>query len=165
MGKTELLKGPGMAGKNLTTIATNKAMDLCSKREYCVSEISNKLRSWSLSEKETKKIIMVLIRENFINERRYSEAFVKDKFNHNKWGKVKIASHLRAKSIPDELIRQALESVDEELYRKRVKDTVLQHRKSVKAKNQFDLKGKLLRYGLSKGFESSLLYDILNDLE
>jgi len=42
---------------------------------------------------------------------------------------------------------------------------VLQHRKSIKAKNQFDLRGKLLRYGLSKGFESSLLYDILNDME
>jgi len=90
---------------------------------------------------------------------------VKDKFNHNKWGKVKIASHLRAKSIPDELIREELESVDEEQYMKRVKDTVLQHRKSIKAKNQFDLRGKLLRYGLSKGFESSLLYDILNDME
>jgi len=58
-----------------------------------------------------------------------------------------------------------LESVDEEQYRKLVKDTVLQHRKSIKAKNQFDLRGKLLRYGLSKGFESSLLYDILNDME
>jgi SOS response regulatory protein OraA/RecX len=39
------------------------------------------------------------------------------------------------------------------------------HRKSVKAKNNYDLKAKLLRYGLSKGFESSILYDILNDFE
>jgi len=46
-----------------------------------------------------------------------------------------------------------------------IKDMILSRRKSVKAKNQYDLKGKLLRYGLSKGFESSLLYDILNDLD
>ena len=37
--------------------------------------------------------------------------------------------------------------------------------RSVKAKNQYDLKAKLLRYGLSKGFESSLLYDLLNEME
>ncbi len=46
-----------------------------------------------------------------------------------------------------------------------IRDTLDSHRKFVKAKNQFDLKGKLLRFGLSKGFESHMLYDILNDLE
>ncbi|HPY67186.1 MAG TPA: regulatory protein RecX [Bacteroidales bacterium] len=153
-----------MTDNNIVNIATKKAMALCSKREYCVSEITEKLKSWNTSDSDAEKIIRILIRENFINEKRYSEAFVKDKFNHNKWGKVKIASHLRVKSIPDELIRQALESVDEDLYKKRMKEIVLEHRKSIKAKNQYDLKGKLLRYGLSKGFESSLLYDLLNDL-
>lgn len=153
-----------MTDNNIVNIATKKAMALCSKREYCVSEITEKLKSWNTSDSDAEKIIKILIRENFINEKRYSEAFVKDKFNHNKWGKVKIASHLRVKSIPDELIHQALESVDENLYKKRVKEIVLEHRKSIKAKNQYDLKGKLLRYGLSKGFESSLLYDLLNDL-
>ncbi len=153
-----------MADNNLVKIATKKAMELCSRREYCVSEITEKLKSWNISDNDAEKIIRVLIRENFINEKRYSEAFVKDKFNHNKWGKIKIASHLRVKSIPDELIHQALESIDEDLYKKRVKEVVFEHRKSIKAKNQYDLKGKLLRYGLSKGFESSLLYDLLNDL-
>lgn len=153
-----------MTDNNIVNIATKKAMALCSKREYCVSEITEKLKSWNTSDSDAEKIIRILIRENFINEKRYSEAFVKDKFNHNKWGKVKIASHLRVKSIPDELIRHALESVDEDLYKKRMKEIVLEHRKSIKAKNQYDLKGKLLRYGLSKGFESSLLYDLLNDL-
>ena len=37
------------------------------------------------------------------------------------------------------------------------------YRKTVKAKNQYDLKGKLMRFGLSRGFESNLLYDILNE--
>jgi len=29
--------------------------------------------------------------------------FVKDKFNYNKWGKLKISAHLRAKNIPAEI--------------------------------------------------------------
>ena len=153
-----------MAENALYKTALTKAMTLCSHREYCTEDIRIKLRSWGVTEEDTEKIIVALIKENFINEARYSEAFVKDKFRYNKWGRVKIAAHLKAKSIPGEMIRSALDTIDDEFYRNTLKELIASHRKSVKAKNQYDLKGKLLRYGLSKGFESSLLYDILNDL-
>ena len=89
------------------------------------------------------------------------QAFVRDKFNYNKWGKVKISAHLKAKNIPSETIKSALDSIDNESYIKFIKENIASHRKSVRAKNQYDLKAKLLRYGLSKGFESNILYDIL----
>ena len=142
----------------------SKAMALCSKREYCTDDIRNKLRSWGAAETDSEKIISTLIRENFLNETRYASAFVRDKFNYNKWGKVKIAAHLRAKQISPVTITSALDLIDNETYMKTMKEIITSHRRHVKAKNQFDLKGKLLRFGLSKGFESSLLYDLLNDL-
>jgi regulatory protein len=106
-----------------------------------------------------------LIKENFINDKRYAEAFLKDKYHHNKWGKVKIAAQLRAKRIGAELIESALAMLDEDEYRQAIRDILASHRKFVKAKNQYDLKGKLLRFGLSKGFESHILYDILNETD
>ena len=141
----------------------SKAMALCSKREYCTDDISSKLRSWGAGETDSGKIINTLISENFLNETRYASAFVRDKFNYNKWGKVKIAAHLRAKQISPGIITSALNLIDNELYMRTMKEIISSHRRHVKAKNQFDLKGKLLRFGLSKGFESNLLYDILND--
>ena len=141
----------------------SKAMALCSKREYCTDDIRSKLRSWGAGETDSEKIISALIRENFLNETRYASAFVRDKFNYNKWGKVKIAAHLRAKQISPGIITSALDLIDNALYMKTMKEIISSHRRHVKAKNQFDLKGKLLRFGLSKGFESNLLYDILND--
>jgi len=108
---------------------------------------------------------MNLIKENFINEKRYAEAFVKDKFRYNKWGKVKIRAGLKMKKIPGEIINNALDSIDDGTYRKTIEELITVHRRSVKAKNQYDLKGKLLRYGLSKGFESDLLYDVLSGFE
>jgi regulatory protein len=153
-------------GENpLYKTALNKAMSQCSHREYCCEDIRNKLISWGVGNADSEKIIDVLLRENFINEARYAKAFVKDKFNYNKWGKIKIASNLRIKKIPSDIIRAALDSINNDAYTKSLSDLITVHRKSVKAKNKYDLKAKLLRYGLSKGFESSLLYDILNDLE
>ena len=143
----------------------SKAMELCSKREYCTDDIRSKLRSWGAGDTDSEKIISTLVRENFLNETRYASAFVRDKFNYNKWGKVKIAAHLRAKQISPGIITSALNLIENELYLRTMKEIITSHRRHVKAKNQYDLKGKLLRFGLSKGFESNLLYDLLNDLD
>jgi regulatory protein len=145
-------------------VALNKAMAACSRREHCRSEAETMIESWGAAESDRGKIIQLLIDENFINEERYAAAFVMDKFNYNKWGKVKISVHLKVKKIPSEIIKNALGSIDEDKYLKMINDLISTKRKSIKAKNSYDLKSKLLRYGLSKGFESHLLYDILGDL-
>jgi regulatory protein len=154
-----------MTENNLINTALKKAMALCASREYCSEDIRIKLDSWGIKSQDADKIINKLIGENFINEKRYAEAFVKDKYHHNKWGKVKIASHLRMKRIAAEVIDAALATVDEDQYKQSIRDILSSHRKFIKAKNQYDLKGKLLRFGLSKGFESHILYDILNETD
>ena len=154
-----------MPYNELFKASVNKAMALCSRREYCVSEVMDKLHSWGTDADDNAKIIELLKKENFINEERYAIGFVKDKFNYNKWGKLKIKAHLKAKNIPGELIKQALDAIDNETYKQTIVNLLAAHRRSVKAKNEYELKAKLLRYGLSKGFESSLLYDLLNTFE
>jgi len=154
-----------MSENELFKTALSKAMAQCSRREYCRDDIISKLHLWGVENNDAAKIISILIKENFINESRYALAFVRDKFKYNKWGKVKITAHLKTKNISSETIKSALDSIDNESYVKFIRDNISSHRKSVRAKNQYDLKAKLLRYGLSKGFESNILYDILNDLE
>ena len=154
-----------MSENDLYKNALNKAMALCSMREYCIGDIQNKLLQWGIGNSDAEKILDILIKENFINELRYSSAFVMDKFNYNKWGKVKIASHLRSKKIPPDYIQKSLDLINKETYIKILKELVNSHRKKVKAKNQYELKAKLLRYGQSKGYESSILYDLLNEPE
>lgn len=154
-----------MSEKALFRIALNKAMAQCSRRELCCDDVHTKLLSWGIDDKNANKIIGTLIKENFINESRFAEAFVRDKFKYNKWGKVKIMAHLRAKKLATGVISSALDSIDNVEYTKLLHELIESHIKSVKAKNQYDLKAKLLRYGLSKGFESSLLYEILNETE
>jgi len=154
-----------MADNILFKTVLSKAMAHCSRREYCIDDIRRKMLVWGVSNKDAENIISILVRENFINEVRYANAFVRDKFIYNKWGKIKIEVHLKVKKIPQDIIQQALEVIDNEAYMKLIKVLISEQRKKVKAKNQYDLKAKLLRYGLSKGFESSILYDLLNDIE
>ncbi|MCU0407924.1 MAG: RecX family transcriptional regulator [Bacteroidales bacterium] len=149
-----------MPGELFNT-ALSKAMALCSQRECCRLDMLSKLEAWGVGPGDSEKIIALLGRDNFLNEQRYAEAFVRDKFRYNKWGKVKIAAHLRQKKISAGVISAALGTIDTEEYAMTLKKLLETHSRSVKAKNNYDLKGKMLRFGLSRGFESGLLYELL----
>lgn len=151
-----------MAGNTLIDIALNKAMSLCAGREYCYSEIRQKLTSWGVKNEDFERILKALTDGKFIDEERYAIAFAKDKFIYNKWGKIKIGSALKMKRITDEKITVALNTIDDAEYLDLLKNIIEKHKRTVKAKNQYDLKGKILRHALSKGFESHLVYDLLN---
>ena len=154
-----------MAENLLFNTALNKAMALCAGREMCSSDISRKLISWGVTGDDNGKIMTLLTRGKFIDEERFAAAYVKDKFRYNKWGRIKLGAALRMKKIPDEIIRKALDSIDEEEYLDLLKNIILKQRKAVKAKSEYELRGKLLRHCLAKGFESHLLYDLLNDTD
>jgi len=153
-----------MSTNEIFKVSLNKSMAQCSHKELCIDDIRKKLSLWGVENSDTDKIVDILLKENFINETRYAAAFARDKFKYNKWGKVKIAGHLKSKRISSEIIGQALDTIDHDQYINFLRGLIQGHKRSVKAKNQTDLKAKLFRFGVSKGFESSLVYDLLNDL-
>jgi regulatory protein len=152
-----------MGDSGIFKASLSRAMALCSKREYCRDDIYSKLQQWGAGENDCNKILRALVSEKFIDELRYSKAFAKDKFSYNKWGRIKIAANLRIKKIPPEIIKEALASIDNDKYLQILNDLISSHRKRIKARNQYELKGKLMRFALAKGFESGLIYDLLND--
>ena len=154
-----------MAEELLFKTALTKAMQICSRRELCISDVETKLESWGITKLDARKISDILLKENFINEERYAKAFVNDKFSYNKWGKIKITSHLKAKRISSTTINSALDSIDNDQYASALEAILKLHKKSLKAKNDYELKAKLLRFGLSRGFESHLLYELIGDID
>lgn len=142
-----------------------RAMRVCSEREYCISEINALLDRWGAPGQEAREwIINRLVAEKFIDEHRYSRAFVLDHFRHSHWGKVKITMGLRNKRLDQAAIAAGLEAIDEEEYLALLRKIIEEQRKKIKAKNRIDLKGKLLRHALGKGFESRLVYDVINSV-
>lgn len=154
-----------MKEENSYDNALKKAMALCAGREYCTGDIREKLHFWGITGDECDKILSVLTKQGFIDDRRYASAYVSDRLKQNKWGKIKIASMLRSRGIDDKTIASALDDIDNEEYQQIIREEIISHRKTVKSKNKFDLRGKLLRFGMSRGYESHLLYDLLNDLD
>ncbi len=142
-----------------------RAMRACSEREYCISDVTALLVRWGADSEEMRLwIIERLVNEKFIDEHRYSRAFVLDHFRHSQWGKLKIGMALKQKRVDAAAIISGLEAIGEEEYLELLQKILSDQRRKIKSKSRIELKGKLLRHALGKGFESHLVYDAINDL-
>ena len=141
--------------------ALNKAAALCSSGEKCEYDISEKLLSWDVSDKDAAKIINYLIQEKFLDEKRFAEFFTKDKFRFNKWGKVKIAYMLKQKRISSSVIQEALNSIDDDEYCLTLQELMQSKLKSLKYKDEYDMRAKLFRFAQSRGFEGHFISSCL----
>ena len=125
----------------------------CSVSEQCMSDIEAKLSSYDLTEEERTRILRHLVEEKYIDDRRYAEAFVRDKYRFNKWGRIKIAQGLRMKGIDSETISTAMKAIDEAEYLDILRDLIKAKRKSTRGKNDYEINGKLVRFATGRGFE------------
>jgi len=142
--------------------ALRKAAALCSRQEQCSGQIMEKLNHWNIPEEDSLRIIESLKQEKYLDDQRYANFYTRDKFRFNAWGKVKISVMLRRKGIPDSMIKEALNELDEEAYYQACVKLISEKSRSLKDKNYFTRKGKLFRHAAQRGFESELIHQILN---
>lgn len=145
-------------------IAYDKASFLCSRSERCTSEIQEKLKTWGLSAEDTELVIEKLVAEKYLDDERFARAYVKDKFRFNHWGKQKIAHMLRAKNISSEILELAFEEIEEEGYSDQLRKLLTDKEKSIKAKDKYDKRNKLMRFAMGRGFESGQIYAVLKEM-
>lgn len=150
---------------NKTKEALRRAMALCSRSEKCKKDITDRLDSWGITEAADRDFILHELAEHkFIDEARYARAYTAEKHRFNHWGFVKIRMMLRSKGIEASSIERAFEEIDREKYRSVLKEELVRKKGSVKAVNQYDLKGKMMRFALSKGFETDLVYSVIDEI-
>ncbi len=145
-------------------IAYDKAAVLCSRSEKCASEILEKLKLWGLNEDDSLAVISELKNEKYIDDERFARAYVKDKFRFNHWGKQKIEYMLRAKKINQDILALAFEEIEDEGYADELLKLLQDKAKTIKVKDQYDKRNKLMRFAMGRGFESGKIYAALKEL-
>ena len=139
-----------------------KASYYCSLSEHCIQKVREKLVQWETPKEYIDPIIDKLLEDDYINEERFARAFVKDKFRFNHWGRIKISTHLRALGISSENIATAMQEIGDEEYTKMLDEIVEKKRKTIKNGTDYEIRAKLLRHALSRGFEYDLVASKLN---
>jgi regulatory protein len=140
------------------------ATGLCAKSERCRSEIETKLVRFGLDSQEQEKIFVYLESNNYLNEVRFAESYTNDKIRFAHWGMQKIRFQLRMKGIPDATIESALETVDLVIYLNNLRNMLDQKKKTIKAASVYELKAKLARFALGRGYDSDNVWNMINTL-
>ncbi len=143
-------------------VALGKATALCSGSEHCTSQILEKLSLWGVSDQDASNIMDYLVKEKYIDNGRFARAYCHDKFCYNHWGRIKIRQMLRHLRLDDEEIEEGMETIDEEDYLEALNDVLRAKDRTLREKDIYLRKAKLVRHLLSRGFETDLALDAVN---
>lgn len=141
-----------------------KLMRYCTYRERCHKEVQEKLRQLNMIPEARDVIIHKLITHNFLNEERFVNAFVHDKFHLKKWGRYRIKRELKFREISDYLIQKGLQQINENEYQETFNQLTKKRLKQIPETHPLKIKKKLADYLLRKGYESHLVYESLQKL-
>ena len=110
------------------------------------------------------ELIDYLIQENFLNEERFAQSFARGKFNIKYWGKQRIVRELKARDISAYCIKKGLSEINTEDYINtfnKIADKKAANLSNYPIQTQ---KKKLIDYLKYRGWESSLIFDKIDEL-
>ncbi len=138
-----------------------KAASFCAYQERTMKETYQRLRDWELSEEDAEPIIAELVAQNYLNEARFAGAFARGKFRIKKWGRLKIRQEMKLRGLSNEMIQKGLLEIDGDDYEKVLLDLLEKKARSLSGK-PLEVKQKLVRFALSRGFESDIVWELLD---
>ena len=149
---------------------------LCSRREYCSSDIRGKIMASlakscpDIPENEIESMaagaMSVLIADKYVDDSRYAAAYARDKSSISGWGPLKIRRALALKGLGRETIEEALAAADTEAASARMEKVLgTKLRSLISAENnyrqkpetegksaEFAIRMKMLRFAASRGY-------------
>ena len=139
-----------------------KAQHYCAYQERCHSEVKSKLYEWGGHVDLVNETMAKLIEQGYLNEERFALAYCRGKFNQKHWGRNKILQGLKLKQISPYCIKKGMQCIDETEYVATLNKIIEDYWRKQKGVNDFDKKGKTARHALQKGYESNLVWDLIN---
>ena len=136
----------------------------CSYQDRCHKEVKAKLKSFKISSDELNEIVSNLIKDNYLNESRFSKSFVRGKFNIKNWGKVRIVNELKLRNISIYNINLGLKEIDDQDYINKLEDIFNKKLSSLSNINSNLKRKKIISYLLYRGWESNLIYSKVNEI-
>ena len=145
--------------------ALQSLMRLAARSEKSTGDALRLMRTWGVPEAEQRGVLEKLIADRYIDNRRCAEAYAREKSRLAGWGERKIAMQLRMKGVERETISAVLaEVLQDDSMAERLQEKLEKKLRTVKAANDYELRGKLLRYALGLGYDYDMAAEVIEKL-
>lgn len=95
-------------------VAYQRALNYLSYRPRSVAEVEENLRKRDYSPETIARVVARLRRARLVDDRKFADLWVENRSTFRPRGRHALRMELRAKGIPEEIIQEALEEIDEE---------------------------------------------------
>lgn len=72
-----------------------KLINYCVYQDRCHKEVEEKMRDFLLIPEAKDEILLYLIKENYLNEERFTRSYIRGKFYVKHWGRQKLNYNLK----------------------------------------------------------------------
>lgn len=142
-----------------------KIKHYCMLQDRCELDVIIKMNEYKLPKIYQDNIIKNLTNERYINEDTFCSSFCRGKFRINKWGRIKIANALKKKKISESSIKKGMQEIDQNEYINVLDSLLIKKNKELNNTNIKKRKIKIANFLIQKGFESFLVWEILQKIE
>jgi|SRR5690606_17169529 len=183
LDKNELLKFNLFKGKEISederleieksstfTKLVDKVLRYINIRPRSIKELKDYLKRKDTDDESIENVIKYAEDKGYISDLKFAEWYAKNRFSFGKHGVNKIKAELIKKGVKQNIINNVLSSetykseefIDEQL--DNIKEYAKKALKSIKHKDKFDLKQKLIKRLLSRGYEYSQIKKVIEEL-
>ena len=151
--------------KSFTVDEIKKKLEhYCVYQDRCHQEVETKMKEYLLIPEAKNLIFLHLIQHNFLNEERFAKSFARGKFRIKNWGKQRIIRELKFKKISAHNIKIGLKEIDNDEYLETIYKITKNRNERIKEINPSKRGKKLISFLMRKGYESDLIYKIVNEI-
>lgn len=137
---------------------------LCARAERSSGDALRLMATWEVEPAKRGEILKKLLHDRFIDDSRYAAAFIREKSSLSAWGEYKIRAALRRKGISEKIISATMSEQMPSNQTERLTERLNRKVRSIKYDTTYQLKTKLLRYGLSLGFPMEQVLESIEDV-
>lgn len=140
-------------------------VNYCVYQDRCHQEVEQKMWDFLLVPEAKDEILLYLMKENYLNEERFTRSYIRGKFYMKSWGRNKIRNHLKFKGVPEKLINNSFDEIDDVDYHQTLTKIFDTYYSKIKGLQEYQKKSKTIKYLLGRGFEYEEIKIVISELE
>ena len=148
---------------NTICILVDTSVKYIDRRLRSIKELKEYLKNKEEDTTIIEEVIDKLIDNKYLDDDRFTKAFIKDKLNFTNWGDYKIKNELKRLDVNEEIIYNNMINIDDNIYYERINKIIDKDISTNKKYNGIKLKNKIYNHLLTLGYSKEKVISIINN--
>lgn len=142
-----------------------RAIRLLSIRPQSIEEIKKKLKIKGYDDTLIKRTVSYLKREGYLNDKKFTKAWIYNRKNFNSMGKRRLFMELKVKKVSEDIVKKELNKISENTEIKEAYIIAERRIKIYKENNKHKIKEKISSFLLRRGYGWDVINKVLVKLK